>query len=446
MSGALGLVLPETDPGIAEPLLRRIGERIEAAGRAGLGAWLMDDLWTVGRDTSTCPARTDAAVETTAALTRLVSLFPDLTGFIIRFGEPLESPRHWVARRDPLACDCPDCSRIDVDERRRQIVRFAEQVICVDLSKNCILRLWDLGAEGAHADVSRARAMLQAWRGDGRLMVALKHTQTDHWRYQPWNPSIREVAPPCLIELQCEREYELLGLVPNWLGRHWAFGPDECGEKGVTGFHDDLPEDWAGVYVLPRGGGWSKPHADSDIWAELNTTTALALAADPMVDPDDILADWLLGRGLPSEFHDLLGDSAERMLALRYPKVWTDLSGSLWMPAENWFRDDTFVPGALATMASRIVEAGLTDRFLAERATVTLMTGEDETRVRDLIPQNHPDTEFIRSSYRFMHSFAAWTEALWTALLAAAPLDRAAAADIVSLRLENQPLPPFRLL
>ena len=53
------------------------------------------------------------------------------------------------------------------------------------------------------------------WGGDPRFFVSIKHTMTDYWRHQPWNPSMTEPGPARLVEFQCEREYEFIGMVPN---------------------------------------------------------------------------------------------------------------------------------------------------------------------------------------------------------------------------------------
>jgi hypothetical protein len=465
MSGATGLALIDADPSIAEPLLDRIESRIAAASAAGLGSWIMDDLWTLSRGFDACPASQEAATAATQAFVSLAERFPNLTGFIIRIGERFDSPRDWVERYDPLACECEKCADIDIDERRRTIVRFAEQTICQNLGKMCILRLWDLGEEGAHAVSGRAAEMLSAWNGDRRLIVSLKHTMTDYWRYQPWNPSLTKTDLPCLIELQCEREYEFTGHTPNWLGEQWANGPVEClgngmnsensepdeaGERGLTkssGFANGLPKDWAGVYVLPRGGGWSGVQAKNDIWADLNISTAIALTNNPNQDPVIILNEWLKSRQLPKKLAPLIARSSDRMLALRYPKVWREFSNSIWMPAENWVRDDTFVAGALARMATTIAAAGRAGAFVAERQNLVDCMASDLKNVKDILSSiDHPDVEFIIESYQFMHRFADWTFGLWSALLAASPIQKSIASELISLRLTNHPIPPFRLL
>ncbi len=447
MSGATGLALIDADPSIAKPLLDRIESRIVAASAAGLGSWIMDDLWTLSRGINACPASQEAPNAAAQAFASLAERFPNLTGFIIRIGERFDSPRDWVERYDPLACECGACTDINIDERRRAIVRFAEKTICQDLGKMCILRLWDLGEEGAHAVNGRAVEMLSAWNGDERLIVSFKHTMTDYWRYQPWNPSLTKTDFPCLRELQCEREYEFTGHAPNWLGKEWARGPAECYEKDLSGFANGLPKDWAGVYVLPRGGGWSGVQVESDIWADLNINTAIALTNNPKQKPERILKDWLESQCLPAELASIIENSAERMIALRYPAVWRELSDSTWMPAENWVRDDTFVAGALASMATMIAAAGKAGDFISERQSIVDSLASDLQNVKEILSNtNHYDTDFIIGSYRFMHRFADWTAALWASLLAATPIQKSVASELISLRLANHPIPPFRLL
>ncbi len=447
MSGALGLVLPQSDNRLVADEMAAITDRIEQAGAMDLGTWIMDDLWTLSIDDSTCPANQEPWDRSAAAFHQLASSFPEVTGFIVRIGERFSSPRTWVRRADPLSCSCPSCADIDIDERRRLIVRFVERVVCSELGLRCILRLWDLGPDGVHADPKRAAAMLEAWEGDERLIFSIKHTQTDYWRYQPWNPTLSTIEAPCLIELQCEREYECIGMVANWLGDLWANGPSECGEQGVAGIANIRPKDWLGTYILPRGGGWSAPHASDDLWADLNVSAAIALTLNPMRDPDSILIEWLREKALPERLAEPLRISGERMLQLRYPSTWRLISDSVWMPAENWMRDDCFVPGALARMATSIVDSGLVSRFLSERSEVTSATAADLSLVSSILEGNvHGRRRHIEGSFALMNDIAAWTESLWVNLLGRAPLDRSQAADTVAMLLAERPLLPFKVL
>jgi hypothetical protein len=304
------------------------------------------------------------------------------------------------------------------------VVRFLEQIVCKELDKMCIFRLWDLGEQGMHADAGLTADVLEDWSGDKRFIVSVKHTVTDHWRYQPWNPNITTLAPPTLIEFQCEREYELLGLIPNWLGDLWARGPQECGERELSGVANARPAHWAGVYILPRGGGWAAPRATNDMWAEMNIFAACALCADPEKDPAEILGEWMRKAGFSdaAEPLALFRDSEELMLQLRYLPSYRLITQQLWMPAENWFRDDTFVPGAITKVVHLHLQASLQDALLLQRQDAQELAEAHLTRASRLygpsgLSSSHPRSGFVLASYAFAVHFARWTRQMFQRLI-----------------------------
>ena len=441
MSGCLGAALD----GAPEDAFDTLTTKVHAAKDAGLAVWLMDDLFTLPIDSEAgCPGRDETWKITAQAIRDTLEAIPEVRGLVMRFGETFDSPDDWVKRVDMLQCNCIDCASISGIDRRRKVVEMLEHVVCREMGRRCILRLWDLKETGIHADRFQQSRVLAKWSGDPRFMVSVKHTMTDYWRHQPWNPSIEEPGPPRLIEFQCEREYEFVGMVPNWQGTEWSMGPTECGESGMKGLSNTRPLDWAGMWIIPVGGGWSSRHASDELWADMNVHAALALCTNPEREADEILAEWIELRELPSESHALLSKSADLILRLRYLDVWRVIANQRWMPAENWFRDDNFVPGACALIANTVSEKGMQDLLRSERALATAMARTHLGEAEKLATCQH--TDFILSSYRWALRFAEWTESTWDALLDAVPLNRMEAKEILQNRLSNDPLTPLSVM
>ena len=416
--------------------------QIESCSDAGLNVWLMDDLFTLSADSNAgCPGLQASWDESADSIRACLEEHPDVRGMVFRFGETFTHPSSDFKRYDLIRCDCIDCSHIDGITRRRRVIELLESVVCREMGKRCILRLWDLGEDGVHADRTMQARVLSKWGGDPRFMVSVKHSQTDYWRHQPWNPSIDLEGPARIVEFQCEREYEFIGMLPNWQGLEWSQGPVECGEAGWTGLANKRPPDWAGVWVLPLGGGWAKRHAQSTLWADMNVHAILALCTDPMADADDILHQFMADESLPKEGHALLRKSAELILRLRYLDVWRLIADQRWMPAENWFRDDNFVPGACASIANTVIEQGLADLLRTERALASAMARTHRMEAEEI--EWGPHADFILESYRWAATFAEWTESVWDALLRAAPLKRDEAKLIL---LEAAPPSPLSVM
>ena len=417
-------------------------ERITPMREAGLKVWLMDDLFTLRVDsTAGCPGQEATWEETAAAIRSLLEALPEVRGMVFRFGETFVHPDAGIRRQDLLGCDCIDCGHLDGIERRRKVLAFLEAVVCREMGRRCILRLWDLGEDGAHADRRVQAAVLSAWAGDPRLLVSVKHTMTDYWRHQPWNPTLGVEGPARILEFQCEREYEFIGMLPNWQGPEWSQGPIECGEHTWTGLANNPPEDWAGSWVLPLGGGWAKRRATSTLWADMNVHAALALTEDPDRDAGEILREWMLKEDIPPEAEDLLTRSAELILRLRYLDVWRLIADQRWMPAENWFRDDNFVPGACASIASTVQAHGMADLLRSERALASAMARRQRMEAGEIDWGEHRD--FVLESYVWAVAFAEWTESVWGRLLEAAPLSRAEAKAIL---IEARPPSPLSVM
>ncbi len=443
--GFTDVVLSDQMSGCLFGVTPQLVEEVEEVSELGLGAWLMDDIFTLPANSDAgCPGLDETWNITAQAIRDVVESVPQIRGLVFRYGETFESSDSKIKRVGLFDCQCIECSSIDEISRRRKVIELLETVVCREGGKRCILRLWDLTEDGIHANRLLQSQALSKWGGDPRFFVSVKHTKTDYWRHQPWNPSIAENGPARLVEFQCEREYEFIGIVPNWMGPEWSQGPIECGERGRTGLANSRPLDWAGSWIIPIGGGWSNRHAEHSLWADMNLHAALALTVNPDRDADDILSEWISKNELPYELQSLIEKSPELILRMRYLDVWRVLKNQTWMPSENWFRDDNFVPGACAKIANTVIEMGMGDLLCSERALASAMARNQLMEAESLPVCEH--TEFIIDSYRWAHRFAVWTEEMWSELLKKAPLSREDCKALLEERLAEHPLPPLSVM
>lgn len=460
--GCLSLVATDADED-ATARVARLQQLIDAAVDAGLGPWVMEDLFTlssaVAEVSGGCPHQTSTWLDISENLRTLFRRFPDLEGIIFRFGESF-TPDKWMKRIDPFACECKICQKMGGIGALQRIIRELEEFVCGQLDRYCIIRMWDLGDEGFHADEGQQSAALAAWNGNTKLVVSVKHTATDYWRYQPWNPTIEVIGPPRLIEFQCEREYEFVGHIPNWLGHSFAAGFSEVDDEGRAGLANSTPPDWLGSYIIPKGGGWSATGPTEDFWSEMNASAVVALTEDPRRNADGILDAFLLDSGFHDEsgrlsFATLVKMSDDLILNLRYLPTFQDLTGQTWMPSHNWFRDDNFVPGACAHIANTITEAGQSDGLRGDRAFASIIARTQLGRALSLFDggpfSSHPKAQFILQSYHFAADFANLTEIMWDRILCAAsnssePLSRIDAKRTIVALLGENPLPPLKCM
>ena len=443
--GFTDVVLSDQMSGCLYGITDQLLEEIETVSDLGLGVWLMDDLFTLPANSNAgCPGLEETWSLTEKAIRDVIESAPQIRGLVFRYGETFESFDSEIKRIGLFDCQCIDCSSIDEITRRRKVIELLESVVCREGGKRCILRLWDLTENGIHGNRILQSKVLSKWGGDPRFFVSVKHTKTDYWRHQPWNPSITEPGPARLVEFQCEREYEFVGMVPNWMGPEWSQGPIECGEHGRTGIANSRPLDWAGSWIIPIGGGWSNRQVENSLWADMNVHAALALTANPDLDASEILGEWISKNSLPAGLQTLLEKSPELILRLRYLDVWKVLENQTWMPSENWFRDDNFVPGACMKIANSVAENGMEELLRSERALATAMARKQLLEAESLAACEH--TDFIIDSYRWAYRFAEWTEQMWDALLNQAPLSRDECKSLLLRRLAQDPLPPLSVM
>ena len=79
-----------------------------------------------------------------------------------------------------------------------------------------------------HDNPDLCRRVIQRLPDDDRLIYSFKFTHTDFWRYQRWNPSSLVCGNrPVIFELQCQREFEGKGAVPDYQPPLWSAGMKE---------------------------------------------------------------------------------------------------------------------------------------------------------------------------------------------------------------------------
>lgn len=334
------------------------------------------------------------------------------------------------------------------------VVRFLEDVVCKRLNKYCILRTWDLGEKGLHANKKFQEEVVSALDGDEKIILSSKMSQTDYWRYQPWNDSLNITEPARILECQCQREYEFKGLIPNWLGPMLAEGSIECGERGVSGLAHRAPPNWAGVLTWSRGGGWGGPHPVDELWIGLNVWSAATLAKQPNSDLTEILETWLAKERFEGEgtehFATLLKESEGLVLALRYLETYRKVNPQTWIPSENWLRDDIIQADALAKLTRLILAANKGAELLIEREEAIAIAANQHDRARKLFDEggllsHHSKAGFILDSYQFAHDFAIWSHKMFEFLLENQLTEREFVASVLGEWMDNNPMAPFTL-
>ncbi len=381
-----GIEGPES---LADPEMRRfvqgtmndIARQVDAAYRAGLGVYLSYDMLVLPSDTVSrnitaltcgnrptvlCPASELALELSVRALGALLDRYPSAAGIVLRFGDTDAGRLPYLLGNDIYAPHCPRCSQFGRAERIAEVIRRAHDLVVTQRNKRLIVRAWNLRPSGLHDTpelAQRVARMLPGEETDDRLVLAFKFTQTDFWRYQPWNPSSLLFGKrPILYELQCQREFEGKGGVPNWQPALWRDGYPESQTPGApTGLAQAAQHvNFHGVLAWVRGGGWGGPFISHESWVDANVSAAPKLADNPDAQPLDLARAWardalkLHSEDAVDAVVSVLERSPELARLGFYVEALTKNKPNAWHPSADWISDDLLDAEACWRMIQRL--------------------------------------------------------------------------------------------
>ncbi len=371
--------------------LDQVETRVRAARRAGLDVYLFYDALTLprldvhrhpeqltckNRPATLCPASDLAHKLSMDGLRALILRFPDIAGISLRVGDTDAARVPYLIGNDVYAPHCPRCSQLGRADRVLGVIHKAHALVVGEFGKRLIVRAWNVRPGGLHDDTGLAAWVLPRLPGkpdDDRLVLSFKFSHTDFWRYQAWNPcSLVAGRRPVIYELQCQREFEGKGGLPNWQAPLWQAGPPERASGGDPFEKMGLAEaasrvNLAGVWAWVRGGGWGGPFVRDESWIDANAWAAPRLADNPQADPAALALEWARTRLHIKEdkaaqtVARILAESSEAMRRAFYVEAFAAGRPGPWHPAADLVSDDLID----AESAWRMVRAVPLDRLAA---------------------------------------------------------------------------------
>ena len=327
---------------------------------------------TTGGPPVLCPASDEALAHSMAALDAMLRAFPDAAGIVLRFGDTDARRLPHLAGNDIYSPHCARCSQLGRADRVVRVIESAFDAVVAKRNKRLIVRAWNVRPGGFH-DVQdladRIAKRLPGDAADDRLVLSFKFTHTDFWRYQRWNPSSLAChGRPILYELQCQREYEGKGAVPNWQVPLWRDGLTSSEESNAKHSPDEKiaglagackRANVAGVMAWVRGGGWGGPFIQDETWIDANAYAAPRLAQDPSLTLETLALDWArvrlgFGEDLAQRIAQVLLHSADAARCAFYMGPFAAAKASPWHPAADWLSDDLLDADACWRMIQHI--------------------------------------------------------------------------------------------
>jgi hypothetical protein len=213
----------------------------------------------------------------------------------------------------------------------QRLINETRKIVVEEFGRKLIWRTWDLGNDGFHANPAVYDRVLAGVTERKGLIVSVKHTQTDFWEYNDFNPTIGRGGVEQLVEFQCAREYEGKGAFPYYLGAQFA---DDIRHARTLGAN--------GVWVWNFGGGWGGPELKNDRWVRANIDAAIRLARNPSLPAQDLARQWAakeFGPKAAPKVAAMLELSRECVRKMMYVEPYA-LRHKGWLPSRNLLRDD----------------------------------------------------------------------------------------------------------
>lgn len=403
----------------------QIQRRIETALATGLDVYLFYDMLVLpqsavhrqaetltcrGRPDMLCPASEQAVNLSVRALEALLGRWPSIAGIVLRFGDT-DAPRlpHLIGN-DIYAPHCPRCSQFGRADRINAMIDHVYRVVVQQSNKRLIVRAWNVRPNGLHDSPELATRVVERLPGDpadDRLILSFKFTETDFWRYQPWNRASLLCSPrPIMYELQCQREFEGKGAIPNWQVPLWQQGhPEMAGRQDVMGLmqvakHVNL----AGLWAWVRGGGWGGPFVKDETWIDANVFAVPRLADEPATDATALANDWIRQRLSVEDdqarqiIADILAGSAQAVRQGFYMGPYALTKGNGWHPNADWIQDDMLDAAAAWRMIQRLPESSLAE-LVREKEAAASQIAAGRAKLQQLVSdrQHHSLTRLISS-------------------------------------------------
>lgn len=376
-----------------------------------------------------CPASDQALELSVDALTSLLQRWPGVTGVVLRFGDNDAARLPHLVGNDIYTPHCPRCSRIGRAERILRIAELFYDRVVKQLDRKLIIRAWNLRPNGLHDAPELARRVVEQLpgAGDDRLMLSFKFTQTDFWRYQRWNQASLQCGQrPVIYELQCQREFEGKGAVPNYQAPLWRDGQPEMADvdavHGLAEASDKI--NLAGLWAWVRGGGWGGPFIRHEQWIDANVFAAPRLADDPKLNVSQLTADWIrerLGvsdRKIAAGIERILLDSTQFTRDMFYIGPFARTRTSDWHPNGDWVQDDVIDVEAAWRLVQRVPDREL-PQIVAEKTRAAQQISQHRAALQQLVKdRNHPSLEPLLDAMVYAESLVEMLRDLMAGLVA----------------------------
>ncbi len=412
---------------------------LEEAKAAGLGTWLTYDAPTLARalvghamtcvnqSHILCPVPDELLEMSGQCLETLLSRFDRTEGIVLRLGDNDAQKIPYLIGNELYSPHCSRCANFGRADRLIKFIRFYHDLVVKQLGKKLIVRAWNIKPGGMHDDAELCQRVVSEIPEDDDLILSFKFTQTDFWRFQKWNPSSLVCGNrPIIYELQCQREFEAKGAVPNYQPNLWSRGMTEMAD--VESLQSAMQKtNVVGLWAWVRGGGWRGPYIteETECWVGANVVAVPRLANNPGIDPVELARHWIVDElevdnsQAAEAILETLEASTQTVLESFYIGPYARLRENLpWYPSSNLIQDDQIDAEAAWTIIQRLPE-NMLDDVVAEKQAAEQRIAACRKRLNEMaryLP--HPAAKFMPASLDYAESLTTTLHYLLSGMIA----------------------------
>jgi hypothetical protein len=357
-----------------------------------------------------------------AQLDELFTRFPDLAGIFVRFGETYLHDTPYHVGGSPVGGGSFDAKPVDgVEAEHKALIQLLREEVCVKRGKRVFYRTW--GWDGFLTDPAFFRRVTDAIEPHPNLTFSIKHSNGDFTRNVPFNKTLGIGNHPQLVEVSCNQA----GLYgknawPYYIGQGVLDGWDNHG-KGKRGLRSLVGNtNFAGVWTWTRGDGWVGPYTPNEFWVDLNAYVINRFGQNPGRLEKDIFDEYCREKLKLDETQT----AKLRELCLLATSATYRAQESAVYPFSSWWCRDEYLT---APDFMPVVERGLVDKVLAEKAQAVADWKRVEQMAREIKLSSAADQEFLKVSSAYGRIKMAITEQIWVMQLLAAQSKKSGKLD-----------------
>lgn len=380
-----------------------IDEKVQQADKAGLKVWLTIDapslihelvgsaMTCVNQPHTLCPASSELLDMLGECLDSLFSRFNPIEGFVLRLGDTDAHRIPYMKGNDLYSPHCARCANLGRADRLVNWIDYYFKKVVEEHGRKLIVRAWNVRPGGMHDSEELCERVLQRVPKHDDLIFSFKFTKADFWRYQQWNPSSLKCADrPMIYELQCQREFEGKGAIPNYQPLIWRDGmPENDQPCGLSRVVEEL--NITGLWSWVRGGGWGGPYLTkkNEKWIDANVIAVPKLAQQITTPDSELVKTWLSQYVEEPEDHVLetvqrvLENSVQNIRQLFYIGPYAQQRQNEWYPSGSVIQDDSLDAEAAWTIIQQL-PANMLDAVIHEKHQAELRLEEDIQAIRQI--------------------------------------------------------------